>query len=623
MRHSHKPVRAILSRISASFADEANRRCVSHTQEWMHWGTHRSGLVILWTVGCLAGVAGCGDATGGRGFGATGDARQPWTPSGKADENATCQDHCGRDTPTDAGCFCDEACEVIGDCCPDYEPVCSGGGDGSAGKIIGGFELGYYFRADAGRYKDAADTTIYDAECREIDEVPEGFVDALVKEQIGLLDDDAGTIQVAGECGCDTSPCFRVLDEKEFPWGFGLDQRPTDPFRSLAADPAEIPLGTIVYIEALDGQRMPGEEPWGDFVHDGCVQVDDASNAFDDDKVGLFTGRVREYVELSEDLQDEVEIRHGGDRCRYLDPDAPEPDDEDDDKDDDDDDPPGPSPDGQVCYPGSDGDHDTCFELTSMRSEYEIPVIPGKPKPASYLDPIALIDLRDLSESEPLTSSFVLGEIGQKWKGEYAIIQRHAIEKLQDLRDDAGPITVNSGYRPPEYNSGLSGSAGYSRHMYGDAFDMKPHDVSLQGLADICKKHDAYPGWIHVYTSHVHCDWRHKPQDPAFYPSSATAAPDGNTYGIPYGPEPSPCDATIVEGSDGTLTVKHEGFEEGKPLIQWTLLDADGVVVALAEGELATVPPQADAAVVEVGMCVQVQWSREGGTATSELMFQQ
>lgn len=574
----------------------------------------RSAVLILWTVGCLAGGSGCGANAGGRGLGAT-DQRQPWSPSGKADENATCESHCDRPTPTDAGCFCDEACEVIGDCCPDYEPVCIDGGDGEPGHIIGGFELSYYFRADAGRYKDAPDTKIFDADCDEIDEVPAGFVDALVKEQIGLLDDDRGTIQVAGECGCETSPCFRVLDD-EFPWGFGLDQRPTTPFRSLAVDPAEVPLGTIVYIEALDGERMPGDEPWGDFVHDGCVLVDDASNAFDDDKIGLFTGRVAEYVELSEELPDEVELRHGGDRCRYLDPDAPEPDDDPNKPDDDHDDPPGPSPEGQVCYPGSDGDYETCFDLVAMRDEYRIPDIPGEPKPASYVDPIALIDLTDLSESESLTASFVLGEIGQKWKGDHAVIQRHAIEKLQDLRDDAGPITVNSGYRPPAYNAGLSGSAGYSRHMYGDAFDMKPHEVSLSELADICKKHDAYPGWIHVYTAHVHCDWRHKPQDSAFYPQTATAAPDGATYGPA---EPPPCDATLVDAGDGTLTVEHEGFDEGQPLIEWTLLDDNGVVVELAEGSLATIPPQAESAVVEVGRCVQVQWSRADGVGPSEL----
>ena len=38
------------------------------------------------------------------------------------DAAETCEDHCGG--PSEGFCWCDHLCEGIGDCCPDYEPVC-------------------------------------------------------------------------------------------------------------------------------------------------------------------------------------------------------------------------------------------------------------------------------------------------------------------------------------------------------------------------------------------------------------------------------------------------------------------------------------------------------------------
>lgn len=53
---------------------------------------------------------------------------------------------------------------------------------------------------------------------------------------------------------------------------------------------------------------------------------------------------------------------------------------------------------------------------------------------------------------------------------------------LQPLRDEAGPIFVSSGYRPPDLNLKIGGSK-TSAHMTGDAADLKvinqsPFDTS-------------------------------------------------------------------------------------------------------------------------------------------------
>jgi hypothetical protein len=48
--------------------------------------------------------------------------RGTWVSTGKADQNASCLDHCGDVTPS--GCWCDGSCEKYGDCCPDVIQQC-------------------------------------------------------------------------------------------------------------------------------------------------------------------------------------------------------------------------------------------------------------------------------------------------------------------------------------------------------------------------------------------------------------------------------------------------------------------------------------------------------------------
>lgn len=53
------------------------------------------------------------------------------TDTGKGDATATagsCAGLCGT-TKDDEGCYCDENCAEFGDCCSDYETLCTGGAD--------------------------------------------------------------------------------------------------------------------------------------------------------------------------------------------------------------------------------------------------------------------------------------------------------------------------------------------------------------------------------------------------------------------------------------------------------------------------------------------------------------
>lgn len=80
-------------------------------------------------------------------------------------------------------------------------------------------------------------------------------------------------------------------------------------------------------------------------------------------------------------------------------------------------------------------------------------------------------------------------------------------KKLDMAREKFGPITVSSGYRSPEVNQAVGGSAN-SQHMKGQAADLVTNDNSK--LFDILKDMDfdeliwefgTFPGqpdWVHV-----------------------------------------------------------------------------------------------------------------------------
>lgn len=176
---------------------------------------------------------------------------------------------------------------------------------------------------------------------------------------------------------------------------------------------------------------------------------------------------------------------------------------------------PMPIPDqGEACYPGPAGNWDVCIPLVYPESEldgYDYAAALGGNQ--NYRRPIGFIDLDAVDPQTQITENFTLAEVAHRWKGRYAVVQPHAIASLQQLRDDVGSITVNSGYRSPKYNRGVGGAT-YSRHMYGDGFDMDPNAVGLSTLESACQNNG---GFLVEYTSHVHCDFRFDTADASFF----------------------------------------------------------------------------------------------------------
>jgi len=249
----------------------------------------------------------------------------------------------------------------------------------------------------------------------------------------------------------------------------------------------------------------------------------------------------------------------------------------------------GPATD-EVCYLGSDRSGDACLAVVdwdpAWGSDYDYP----DPYNGSsqYAKPLRFVDLAEADPDLALAPNFVLDEFMQEWKGRFAIYQPHAVERMQELRDAVGgPVTVNSGYRNVAYNDGVGG-AEYSRHMYGDACDMRSSSASLTRLGEICE--DLGAGYIGYYESHIHCDWRNDPLEPAFFESGRSGNPDTR-------PELS---AALIE-RDGVLEAPAEGWDEGEPLREWAAFGPGGEMLVEQTSRTFEAPDEAASIEVVVG----------------------
>jgi 3D (Asp-Asp-Asp) domain-containing protein len=216
---------------------------------------------------------------------------------------------------------CAAACGGDDDAARDGGAVDSGGGgdpiDASAadpGASLGAFQLTYYWVAYEADYAGAADTDLFDPDCGVLATVSADFADAIALEGTGRLI-DGRLLNVAGACGCASSPCFAEADA-DHPWGYGVEDRALVPFRTVAVDADVIDYGTGLYIPALDDLTMPGDAPWGDFVHDGCVVAGDTGGAIVGMHIDFFVGIRDAYLTLDGELGlSEAEVRDGGERC--------------------------------------------------------------------------------------------------------------------------------------------------------------------------------------------------------------------------------------------------------------------------------------------------------------------
>lgn len=237
-----------------------------------------------------------------------------------------------------------------------------------------------------------------------------------------------------------------------------------------------------------------------------------------------------------------------------------------------------------ACYPGPAEDYSACWDVVpagGMGPDYAYPAPIG----SNYQEPTRYLDLVAMDPAAMVAPNFRLDELAQEWKGPYAVVQVHAVERLQELRDALGALVINSGYRSPAYNASVGGASA-SRHMYGDAFDIDPVSATLTQLEAECYARGA--GYVGMYVSHVHCDWRDDAQEAVFFGSMAPPPP----------PVDPPRHTAHIEGTSRGLRAPSTGWDCGEPLREWTAWDDSGRVLAVHVG--AEFEPPEGTAEVEV-----------------------
>lgn len=209
-----------------------------------------------------------------------------------------------------AACGGADSGDAFPDAAPAVAPVIERGAPGDA---LGSFQLTYYYVSTADELAGPADTAIRDESCAVIARVPARFASALELEGTGRLAD--GRVVTSAACACGRGACYHEVDAQH-PWGEGVRDHALVPFRTVAVDRAVIPFGTRLYIAELDGVVMPGDPPWGGFVHDGCVTADDTGDRIHGAHVDLFSAVKSGYLALDGQLGlDHVTIRAAGSRC--------------------------------------------------------------------------------------------------------------------------------------------------------------------------------------------------------------------------------------------------------------------------------------------------------------------
>jgi 3D (Asp-Asp-Asp) domain-containing protein len=180
--------------------------------------------------------------------------------------------------------------------------------------LVGTFDMSFYWVSMEADFDGPDDTDVYDKQCRAIATVPERFAKRMAVEGTGRLE-DGRVLNTAGACECG-GPCFFEVPKRR-QWGVGVKNRALSPFRSIAVDKNVIPIGTKLYIAELDGLRMPGQAPWGGFVHDGCVVADDRGGAVKGNEIDFFAGFRSYYKVLQRKHRfDAVTAYDGGERCK-------------------------------------------------------------------------------------------------------------------------------------------------------------------------------------------------------------------------------------------------------------------------------------------------------------------
>lgn len=182
------------------------------------------------------------------------------------------------------------------------------------GATRGTFDLTYYWITAEADYTGTPTEQLLTPTCEPLATVVPDFARSLRLEGTGRLR-DGRVVNVSGSCPCNTAACFAEVDAAHA-WGVGVQDRPLVPYRSVAVDRTVVPYGTWLYVEELDGVPVPGDAPWGGFVHEGCVLAADTGGSILGAHLDWFVGLKSSYRTLDGDLGlSRITVHDAGARC--------------------------------------------------------------------------------------------------------------------------------------------------------------------------------------------------------------------------------------------------------------------------------------------------------------------
>ncbi len=111
--------------------------------------------------------------------------------------------------------------------------------------------------------------------------------------------------------------------------------------------------------------------------------------------------------------------------------------------------------------------------------------------------------LSQVGEDYRLSRNFRLKEAKSGCGSDIVYVHPALLVALQSLRDEFGPIKVNSWYRSIEWNTRIQGER-ESKHLWGMAVDIVPLECSQAKLREGLAKYDL--GGVGLYKTFTHID---------------------------------------------------------------------------------------------------------------------
>lgn len=179
----------------------------------------------------------------------------------------------------------------------------------------------YDFPAEGGGTKNAK---VFDASCQPIASVTKDFHDKVCVQGSGRLSTGETVSFAKRDCACAAECprsgqkiCFEKLDPKAFPSGRGSLGTPVTPLRTVAVDPAVVPLGSVLFIPEFEGLTRPDNKK-----HDGCFLAEDRGSKVVGRHIDIFTGdpAVTQTWNQLMPSNEGVHVEIGATRCAHLKP---------------------------------------------------------------------------------------------------------------------------------------------------------------------------------------------------------------------------------------------------------------------------------------------------------------